>query len=161
MLEADRVSINKAPWHVHGVHGGKRTVLMCVECAVVRPVDTACGSGKTKSCARALSAHDTGSAKAADPAARAGQGPHCERRLHPVWGTSSGGGVHVSPHSCTPGDTRHIRGWRDFSRFERSPGGRAPLFSKFGPPVERRPLCDVKSEDHFVNRRHLARTLAH
>ena len=32
-----------------------------------------------------------------------------------------------------------IRGRRDFSRFDPSPG-EAPLFSNFGPPAERRPF---------------------
>ena len=33
-----------------------------------------------------------------------------------------------------------IRGRRDFSRFDPSPG--RPHFSNFGPPAERRPFCE-------------------
>ena len=45
--------------------------------------------------------------------------------------------------SLTPG-VLDIRGLRDFSRFDPSPG-EAPHFSKSGPPVERRPFCRVKT----------------
>ena len=37
-----------------------------------------------------------------------------------------------------------IRSRRDFSRFDPSRPGR-PHFSKSGPPVERRPFCEVKT----------------
>jgi hypothetical protein len=74
----------------------------------------------------------------------------CRRRASEGIGGARGLGNLVRPESHP--EPRGFRG-----AVGRRPG--RPHFSKSGPPVERRPFCDVKP--FFVNRRHLAHTLAH
>ena len=55
-------------------------------------------------------------------------------------------GEAIDVHMVHPGALDiTARGRRDFSRFDPSPGEGRPQFSKSGPPVERRPFCEVKT----------------